>query len=140
MGNLFTGTRFLLAAIVVMISQQGMAASPDGGAARGEQVFLQHCATCHRASGAGIEPWYPSLKRLATMREPVDMVETVLTGAFRRGGELNGHTIPIMPAWGQLTDAEVAGLVNYIQLTWGEGDQISISDVTSARAQLWELD
>ena len=140
MGSLCTSARLLLVATMAIISQPGIAASPGGGATRGEQVFIKHCATCHGASGAGIEPWYPSLKRLATMREPANMVETVLTGAFRRGGELNGHTIPIMPAWGQLTDAEIAALVNYIQLTWGEGGQVSVTDVTSVRAQLWEID
>ena len=78
---------------------QADAETPDYSAKRGEQVFTKHCATCHGASGEGIEPWYPSLQRLAAMREPNDMIETVITGRFRRGGELNGHTIPIMPAW-----------------------------------------
>jgi mono/diheme cytochrome c family protein len=114
--------------------------TPDYSARHGEEVFAKHCATCHGASGEGIEPWYPSLQRLAAMREPGDMIETVITGRFRRGGELNGHTIPIMPAWGQLSDADVAAIVNYIQQNWGEGVGVSIQDVSATRARLWELD
>ena len=97
---------------------QADAETPDYSAKRGEQVFTKHCATCHGASGEGIEPWYPSLQRLAAMREPNDMIETVITGRFRRGGEV----------------------VNYIQQNWGEGAKVSIQDVSATRAQLWELD
>ena len=117
-----------------------LAQTDNGTAARGEHIFAQHCSSCHGNSGDGIEPWYPSLQRLAEMRTPADMVETVLTGRFKRGGELNGHTIPIMPAWGQLSDADVAATVNYIQQNWGEGFTITADDVARTRTQLWELD
>jgi mono/diheme cytochrome c family protein len=107
---------------------------------RGEHIFAKHCSSCHGDSGDGVEPWYPSLQRLAGMRTAADMVETVLTGRFKRGGELNGHTIPIMPAWGQLSDADVAATVNYIQRNWGESQNITSEDVAKTRTQLWELD
>jgi len=131
---------FLSTILVAACQTQADADMPDYSAARGEQVFTKHCATCHGATGEGIEPWYPSLQRLAAMREPAEMIETVITGRFRRGGEINGHTIPIMPAWGQLSDADVAGIVNYIQQAWGEGGEVSIQDVSATRAELWELD
>ena len=75
------------------------------------------------------------------MREPADMVETVITGRFRRGGEMDGHTIPIMPAWGQLNDADVAAIVNYIQENWGTTPKpVAADDVAAIRARLWEID
>jgi len=116
------------------------AQSDDESSARGEHIFAKHCSSCHGDSADGVEPWYPSLQRLAGMRTPADMVETVLTGRFKRGGELNGHTIPIMPAWGQLSDADLAATVNYIQQNWGEGEDITAKDVAKTRTQLWELD
>jgi len=119
---------------------QSQAEAPDTSATQGEHVFTQHCATCHGDTGEGIEPWYPSLQRLAAMRGPADMIETVLTGRFRRAGELNGHTIPIMPAWGQLSNSEVAAIVNYIQQNWGEGAQVTLQDVENTREALWKLD
>ena len=136
MRHILVLTSILLAAC----QTQAEVDTPDYSAARGEHVFTKHCATCHGKTGEGIEPWYPSLQRLAGMRESQDMIETVITGRFRRGGELNGHTIPIMPAWGQLSDSDVAGIVNYIQQNWGEGQAVSIQDVSSTRARLWELD
>lgn len=131
---------FLTTVLVAACQTQAEVDTPDYTAVRGEQVFAQHCATCHGATGEGIEPWYPSLQRLAAMREPAEMIETVITGRFRRGGEIDGHTIPIMPAWGQLSDADVAGIVNYIQQNWGGGGEVSIQDVSATRAELWELD
>ena len=130
----------LIVASVMLAACQTQAEAPDISAARGEHVFTKHCATCHGDTGGGIEPWYPSLKRLAAMRESADIIETVITGRFRRGGEINGHTIPIMPAWGQLNDPDVAAVVNYIQLNWGEGRAVTLEDVEKTRAMLWELD
>ena len=134
---LFAG---LLAAASPCFAGGDDASDTDTSAATGEHIFAQHCSSCHGDSADGIEPWYPSLQTLAKMRQPADMVESVLTGRFKRGGELNGHTIPIMPAWGQLSDSDVAATVNYIQQTWGEGHIISADDVAHTRTQLWELD
>ena len=124
---------------IVSLAEQALNL-PDHSANQGKRVFNQHCATCHRSSGGGIEPWYPSLKRIAALRDAEQMIETVLTGRFRRGGDMNGHTIPIMPAWGQLSDADVAGIVNYIQAQWGAGSEVTINQVSATRARLWELD
>jgi mono/diheme cytochrome c family protein len=132
--------KIMIVATVLLAACQTQADEPNASAARGEHIFVEHCATCHGESGEGIEPWYPSLKRLAAMRESSEMVETVLTGRFRRGGEVNGHTIPIMPAWGQLSDPDVAAIVNYIQRNWGEGSPVTIEEVTKTREELWELD
>lgn len=139
-GPLFMKQSLLIASLFLAAACQTQAEAPETSAQRGEEVFSQHCATCHGASGEGIEPWYPSLRRLAAMREASEMIETVLTGRFRRGGEINGHTIPIMPAWGQLNDPDVAAIVNYIQQNWGEGNTITVEDVATTRAELWELD
>ena len=131
---------FIVLASIMLAACQSQAEAPETSAARGEHVFTQHCATCHGDTGEGIEPWYPSLQRLAAMRGPAEMIETVLTGRFRRGGELNGHTIPIMPAWGQLSNSDVAAIVNYIQQNWGEGSQVTLQDVEKTREALWTLD
>ena len=131
----------LLTSLLLGASQsQGSAQVEDASATRGEHVFTQHCSTCHGDTGAGQPPWFPSLQRMAALREPSDMVETVMTGRFHRDGELNGHMIPIMPAWGQLSDADVAAIISYIQQNWGEGMSITIEEVTSIRAKLWEAD
>ncbi len=143
-----TLTRLLFALGIVCCTQAcanagevTSSAASDASANTGEYVFTKHCATCHGESGAGIEPWYPSLQRLAAMREPSDMVETVITGRFRRAGEMNGHTIPIMPAWGQLSDVEVAAIVNYIQQNWGSMPKpVTAEDVAAIRTTLWEID
>lgn len=86
----------------------------DASAIRGQEIFGEHCASCHGETGDGSEPFYPSLKRLADLREPSEIVTTLITGRFRRADDIDGHKIPIMPAWGRLSDAEMAAVVNFI--------------------------
>jgi mono/diheme cytochrome c family protein len=133
----------LLVGLAVTAGTVGLDATAneaDVSVARGEEVFKTHCATCHGESGAGAEPWYPALKKLAALREPDDIVTTLITGRFRRAGEIDGHTIPIMPSWGQLSDADVAAIVNYIQSEWGEGAQITEAQAAAIKEELWTLD
>jgi mono/diheme cytochrome c family protein len=133
---MYSRSAVLLTSLLLGACQiQGSAEVEDASATRGEHVFTQHCSTCHGDTGAGQPPWFPSLQRIAALREPSDMVETVMNGRFRRGGELNGHTIPIMPAWGQLSDEDVTAVINYVQQNWGEGRSITTEEVTSIRAK-----
>lgn len=100
----------------------------------GAAAFAQHCAHCH--SGSGLDPWYPAMERVAKLRSPQEMIEIVLSGKFRRAGQYQGHTIPIMPAWSRLANEEIASIIEYIQLTWGD-DIVTISadDVASYRGR-----
>ncbi len=102
----------------------------------GKVVYEKHCANCHGATGQGSEPWYPALQRLAALSEPSDMVSTILTGRFRRAGEVRGHTIPIMPAWGRLSNEEIRDIVNYVQSRWGTGKKSALSTETVAALRL----
>ena len=104
----------------------------DVSAARGAEIFAEHCAGCH--SGEQPEPWYPAMQRLARLRSVGEMISAVVEGRFHRGGEYNAQTIPVMPAWGSLSDYEVAAVVNYIQQTWGESpDPVTAEQVTAVR-------
>ena len=111
-----------LAVVGLLLAGAGAVAAPDDG----EGAFVKHCARCHLASGAGALPWYPALEALAQRLEPEAIARTILSGQFRRGGEIAGHTIPIMPAWDWLSDADVAAIVNYIEARWGQ-TEVSIT-------------
>ena len=102
---------------------------------QGASLFAKHCRGCHGSAGQGSEPWYPNLRKVAGNQTPLALAEVILTGQFRRGGELNGHTIPVMPSWHALSDQEVAHLVNFILNTWGDpqGATLTLEDVTALR-------
>ena len=108
--------------------------SHTGWSETGEQAFMERCAVCHQADGSGDEPWIPALKTLAHENDSAFLIAAMLNGQFRRGGELNGHTIPTMPSWYRMSDEEIALLVNYLRAEFGfEGGDVKAADVQSIR-------
>ena len=99
-------------------------------------AYQDYCARCHGPGAEGSEPFFPSLLRVTASREPDDVMRVVLDGKFDRGGELDGHTIPLMPPKDYLPDQVIAGIVNYLYQQAGQEDvQISASDVARIRAE-----
>lgn len=94
----------------------GQAALPDG-----ETVYA-NCAACHGAEGQGVPGAFPPLAGhapdlLAASREfLVDVVLFGMQGPIEVAGmNYNG----LMPAWGHLSDAEVAAVLDHILVSWG---------------------
>ena len=78
--------------------------------AKGEEVYLQHCAACHQPNGQGIPPAFPSLvgqgMSVGPMNDHIDMV-------------LNGKAGTAMQAFGQqLNPAEIAAVITYERNAW----------------------
>lgn len=108
--------------------------SVNSWATTGEQTFGVRCAGCHQLDGSGDEPWIPTLQSLVTAKDTQFLINAMLSGQFRRGGELNGHTIPTMPSWARLSNEEIAQLVNYINARFGSGDRdVTATDVAALR-------
>ena len=102
----------------------------------GEQVFLSHCAGCHQLDGTGQAPWIPAITRIVRDRDSTFLIRALLDGQFRRAGEVNGHTIPVMPSWSRLSNQEIASLITYISQRFG-GHNLTVSaqDVEAIRHQ-----
>lgn len=94
----------------------------------GEKVYLDRCAVCHQANGAGIPGAFPAI-----------------TGSKVATGEINNHIDTIvygrpgtaMQAFAnQLTDKEIAAVVTYQRNGLGNntGDVIQASDVDAYKA------
>ena len=94
---------------------------------RGEQVYIEHCATCHQPNGEGQGSTYPALAggelTLGALEEHLDRV-------------LNGKDGTEMQAWApQLSDLEIAAVMTYERNAWGNdtGDIIQPMTVYTAR-------
>jgi cytochrome c oxidase subunit 2 len=78
--------------------------------AKGEEVYLLHCAACHQPNGRGIPPAFPSLVgqgiSVGPMGDHIDIV-------------LNGKAGTAMQAFGQqLNPAEIAAVITYERNAW----------------------
>lgn len=98
-----------------------VAAAPRPAAgADGRIVFERNCAGCHGADGRGRAGYYPPLAGNPDLARdvafPVLVVLHGLAGAIEVGGTAYDA---VMPAFDQLSDAEVAAVVNYVRSAWG---------------------
>ena len=112
--------------------------SGHGSAAHGEQLFATNCAACHQASGEGLPGAFPSLRGNAAVNDtdPTLHIHTVLFGAH--GVTIGGVSYASqMPPFGpQLTDQDVADLVDYERGAWGNhGAPVNASEVARIRSR-----
>ena len=78
--------------------------------AAGEKVFAANCAACHQANGKGVAGAFPALDGSKLVNGPVDAQIALV---------LQGKTGTAMPAWKQLSDADIAAVITYTRNSWG---------------------
>ena len=102
---------------------------------RGAMLYAEYCQVCHRADGKGVPRIFPALA--ANSAVIADHPESVLQIT------LSGGRMPItphdkmafsMPAFKELSDADVAEVVNFIRNSWGnQSKTVDIKDVVAMR-------
>jgi cytochrome c oxidase subunit 2 len=89
-----------------------LAQGQDDAVQRGQGVFEDNCAQCHRSNGEGLPATFPALnKNPFVLGESMPVIATVL----------NGHkgSLGQMPAWkDKLDDQQIAAVVTYIRQAW----------------------
>ncbi len=120
----------------------GAAAAAAGGysydTAKGKKLFDGTCAACHQASGEGLPGVFPPLKGNAVVdnADPGRHIDTVLHGAH--GLTIGGVKYPgaMPPFAGQLSDAEIADIINYERSSWGNhAKHVTPAEVSARRAK-----
>lgn len=88
----------------------------------GRQIYLNVCAGCHAIDGAGRPHTAVGMRGNTTVREPNphNLIVSILDGVPEQ--KFSGfENMQAMPAFApRLSDAEVADLVNYLRVTWGQ--------------------
>jgi cytochrome c oxidase subunit 2 len=94
--------------------------------ARGEKVYAQNCAACHRADGKGAGPIKP-LDGSAIVLDADKSKQLAIL--------LNGAANGAMPSWKQLSDTELAAVMTYTKNTWTNktGTLVQPAEVVAAR-------
>ena len=82
---------------------------------QGKQIYTQHCAVCHKASGKGMPPAFKALKGSAIVTGPKDTtIRTVLNGV--KGSAMQAFSTV-------LSTDQLAAVITYIRQSWGNDDQ-----------------
>jgi mono/diheme cytochrome c family protein len=104
---------------------------------RGRSVYNQHCAACHGPEGAGIPGAFPPLADhvpdlLAPDGGSTYLVDVMLYG-LQGAIEVNGVAYNgAMPAWPQLSDEDIAAVLNHIATAWGNTEALAADTVLFA--------
>jgi cytochrome c oxidase cbb3-type subunit 2 len=117
-------------------------AAASGGysydAAKGQSLFMANCSACHQATGEGIPGAFPPLKGNAAVDadDPTLHIHTVLQGAHgvTIGGVAYSSVMP--PFADQLSDTDIANIVNYERSSWGNhAKPATAADVAAVRGK-----
>lgn len=98
----------------------------------------QICSACHQANGEGIPKTFPPLAGSSIVNGPpgphIAIVLKGLVGPITvKGQSYSGAMAP----WESLTDAQIAGAINYERTHWGNtGTQVTAADVAALRKRL----
>lgn len=138
--------RAAIAAVALVVAGSALAQGAEASPRLGQETYANICSSCHQANGEGIPGAFPPLAGHAADIASVEggvnyLVNAVLFGVI---GEIrvDGETYRgQMPAWGgQLSDAQVAAVVNHVVTSWGGSeevadtfDPVSASDVAQRR-------
>jgi mono/diheme cytochrome c family protein len=103
-------------------SQEAAPRAPGGRRAeRGARLYEHHCAQCHGDDGQGVANAYPALAGNRAVLLPVtaNLVQMVLYGGFPPATAGNPRPFGMPPFANELSDADVAAVLNHIRSAWG---------------------
>jgi cytochrome c oxidase subunit II len=115
-------------------SGKGVAAGFDY-AAQGASVYTANCVACHGASGTGVPGAFPPLVHdpVVTAADPKAHINIVLHGL--KGKAISGTAYSSqMPSFSQLSDADIAAVIDHERTSWGnQAPIVSPDEVKRAR-------
>ena len=89
------------------------------GVADGKKVFAVNCVACHQATGKGLPGVFPPLDGSEWVTaEPRTIVNILLHGVNGEMEVMGATYKGAMPAFKQLSDAELAAVATYVRAEW----------------------
>ena len=124
--------------IAVMATAPSAVAAAPGAAVstRGAELYEQHCAQCHGASGGGVANAYPALagNRAVLMPQTANLVQVVLNGGYAPATARNPRPFGMPPFVLVLDDSDIAAVLTHVRSSWGNrAPAVTPLDVTRLR-------
>jgi len=117
---------------IAIISQsfyQGINASIQNG----KNVYATYCISCHMENGNGLENAFPSLVKTGNLGDKNKLVKIVTKG-MRGPIVVKSAKFDAEMAGFDLSDKEVADVLNYIRNSWGnKAPLIQSSEIAAAK-------
>jgi mono/diheme cytochrome c family protein len=108
---------------------------------RGKAVYEDRCATCHGDNGEGKLPAALALagNRAVTLKPALNAVRVLLYGGYPPGTSGNPQPFGMPPFAQDLSDEQIADVLNFVRNSWGNrGEWVRSDEVFRARTgSLW---
>ena len=120
----------LLATICLSFVQTS---APNASIQNGKKVYETYCISCHMENGKGVEGAFPALVKTGNLSDKNRLVKIILQG-MRGPLKINGISFDGEMAGIEMTDKEVADVINYIRNTWGnKAPLVQVSEIPAAK-------
>jgi len=98
---------------------------------QGRRLYEFHCANCHMDDGTGLSGVIPPLAQADFVRDSMQRLPCIIRKGMQGPVTVNGRTYnQFMPGNPELTSAEIANIINYINSAWGNDyGYMKISDI-----------
>jgi len=121
----------LLFAIIGFSFEQTSA--PNNSIQDGKKVYDTYCISCHMENGMGVEGAFPSLVKTGNLSDKNRLVKIILQG-MRGPLKVNGISFDGEMAGIEMTDKEVADVINYIRNSWGnKAPLVQVAEIPAAK-------
>lgn len=95
------------------------AVARPGQGADGQQLFNANCVACHQASGKGLPGVFPPLDASEWVNGDARTLVNIVLHGIAGEIEVAGQRYKgAMPAFNQLSDAELAAVLSHVRNTW----------------------
>jgi len=87
----------------------------------GASVYGSFCSSCHQADGRGMPGVFPPIAGdpVVTAQDPTEHIEIVLDGLHGKVIEGVAYASPMPAFGGQLSDEQIAAVINHQRTSWG---------------------
>jgi mono/diheme cytochrome c family protein len=109
-----------------------------GGAVAGDRIYASLCVSCHQANGQGLPGVFPPLADSEWVKGPPELAAKILLAGLSGNVTVKGQTYNgQMPAFKQLSDAEIAAVLSHVRASWNNGAApVTAETVKQVRAGL----
>ena len=109
-------------------------AADPGWQALGEQVFGNYCSACHQLTGEGVPGVFPALRSNAvvTADGAGEQIRVILEGLVGKTIDGVAYAAAMPPLGAQLTDEQIAAVVNHERTSWGNAAPTVTPDAVAA--------
>ena len=118
---------------MIAITSQSFSQSSNASIQNGQDVYASYCISCHMENGNGLENAFPSLVKTGNLGDKNKLVKIILQG-MRGPIVVKGSKFDAEMAGVDLSDKEVADVINYIRNSWGnKAPLMQTSEVPAAK-------